>query len=281
MTQGSSCATRSPGSTCRRGCSTTGGCGERARADRGVRLLFTGPPGTGKSLAAEVVATEAATDLLVVDVSRVVSKWLGETEKNLAAAFDVAQRTQAVLFLDEADVTFGTRTEISDAQDRYANLETAYLLQRLDSFDGLAVLATNLRQNIDAAFVRRMDFVIDFPLPDEAVPAGLWKLHLPPERLVRVSTWPPWPGATRCRAGGSVTPRSARRSWPPGTGGRSCRPSGGGDGPRVRQGAAAASRRPDARESHPSTRRAERMLADWATALAATAPAATAQEEER
>jgi hypothetical protein len=159
------------------------GMRHRARADRGVRLLFTGPPGTGKSLAAEVVATAAGTDLLVVDVSRVVSKWLGETEKNLAAAFDIAQRTQAVLFLDEADVTFGTRTEISDAQDRYANLETAYLLQRLDSFDGLAVLATNLRQNIDAAFVRRMDFVIDFPLPDEDSRLKLWKLHLPPERL--------------------------------------------------------------------------------------------------
>jgi hypothetical protein len=159
------------------------GMRERARADRGVRLLFTGPPGTGKSLAAEVVATAAGTDLLVVDVSRVVSKWLGETEKNLAAAFDIAQRTQAVLFLDEADVTFGTRTEISDAQDRYANLETAYLLQRLDSFDGLAVLATNLRQNIDAAFVRRMDFVIDFPLPDERSRIELWRLHLPAEHL--------------------------------------------------------------------------------------------------
>jgi hypothetical protein len=161
------------------------GLRQRARADRGVRLLFTGPPGTGKSLAAEVIATAAGTDLLIVDVSRIVSKWLGETEKHLAAAFDIAQRTQAVLFLDEADVTFGTRTEISDAQDRYANLETAYLLQRLDSFDGLAVLATNLRQNIDAAFVRRMDYVVDFPLPDEESRLRLWQLHLPPRRLAR------------------------------------------------------------------------------------------------
>jgi hypothetical protein len=158
------------------------GMRDRARADRGVRLLFTGPPGTGKSLAAEVVATAAGTDLLVVDVSRIVSKWLGETEKHLAAAFDIAQRTQAVLFLDEADVTFGTRTEISDAQDRYANLETAYLLQRLDSFDGIACLATNLRQNIDAAFVRRMDYVIEFPLPDQDERGQLWRLHLPPDR---------------------------------------------------------------------------------------------------
>lgn len=150
-----------------------------ARADRGVRLLFAGPPGTGKSLAAEVMATEAGTDLLVVDVSRVVSKWIGETEKNLAAVFDVAERTQAVLLLDEADALFATRTQISDAKDRYANLETAYLLQRLDRFDGLAVLATNLRQNIDVAFVRRMDYVIEFELPDDGGRLRLWSRHLP------------------------------------------------------------------------------------------------------
>jgi hypothetical protein len=154
-----------------------------ARADRGVRLLFTGPPGTGKSLAAEVVASAVGTDLLVVDVSRVVSKWIGETEKNLAAIFDVAERTQAVLLLDEADALFGMRTEISDAHDRYANLETAYLLQRLDRFDGLAVLTTNLRQNIDPAFVRRMDFVVEFGLPDEPRRDQLWRLHLPEETL--------------------------------------------------------------------------------------------------
>ncbi len=152
---------------------------EAARADRGVRLLFTGAPGTGKSLAAEVVATAAGTDLLVVDVSQVVSKWIGETEKNLAAAFDIAERTQAVLFLDEADALFGARTEISQANDRFANLETAYLLQRLDRFDGLAVLATNLRQNLDPAFVRRMDFVVEFDLPGEQNRHRLWQLHLP------------------------------------------------------------------------------------------------------
>ncbi|MCW2622761.1 MAG: hypothetical protein JWL64_2363 [Frankiales bacterium] len=155
------------------------GMREAARADRGIRLLFTGPPGTGKSLAAEVLARAAGTDLLVVDVSRVVSKWIGETEKNLAAAFDVAERTQAVLFLDEADALFGARTEISDAHDRYANLETAYLLQRLDHFDGLAVLATNLHQNIDPAFLRRMDFVVEFPMPDEGSRGRLWDLHVP------------------------------------------------------------------------------------------------------
>ena len=159
------------------------GVAETARAERGARLLFTGPPGTGKSLAAEVVASAAGTDLLTVDVSQVVSKWIGETEKNLAAVFDVAERTQAVLFLDEADALFGARTEISDAHDRYANLETAYLLQRLDRFAGLAVLATNLRHNLDAAFVRRMDFVVDFDVPAAEQRLALWELHLPSRRL--------------------------------------------------------------------------------------------------
>ena len=153
--------------------------GRTARARRGARLLLTGRPGTGKSLAAEVLATAAQTDLLRVDLSQIVSKWLGETEKNLAGIFDAAERTQAVLVLDEADALFGTRTEISDAHDRYANLETAYLLQRLESFEGLLVLTTNLRHNIDAAFVRRMDFVVDIPLPDQAACRELWRLHLP------------------------------------------------------------------------------------------------------
>ena len=156
---------------------------DHARANRGVRLLLTGLPGTGKSLAAEALATATETDLLRVDVSQVVSKWIGETEKNLAAAFDAAERTQAVLLLDEADSLFGTRTEITDAHDRYANLETAFLLQRLDRFEGLAVLATNLRHNIDAAFIRRMDFVVDFPLPDLARRHDLWQVHLPPDLL--------------------------------------------------------------------------------------------------
>jgi hypothetical protein len=152
---------------------------ENARASHGVRLMFTGQPGTGKSLAAEVVATAAGTDLLVVDVSQVMSKWVGETEKNLAGIFDAAERTQAVLLLDEADALFSQRTQVSDAQDRYVNLHTAYLLQRLDHFRGLVVLTTNLRQNIDAAFVRRMDFVVEFPMPDAAHRERLWRLHMP------------------------------------------------------------------------------------------------------
>jgi hypothetical protein len=159
------------------------GLRELAHASRGARLLFTGPPGTGKSLAAGAVATAAGTDLLRVDVSQLVSKWIGETEKNLAGAFEVAEQTQAVLLLDEADALFGSRTQISDAHDRYANQETAYLLQRLDGFEGLAVLTTNLRNNIDAAFIRRLDFVVEFPLPGETERRDLWALHLPAERL--------------------------------------------------------------------------------------------------
>ncbi len=154
-----------------------------ARARRGVRVLLTGMPGTGKSLSAEVLATAAGTDLLRVDLSQIVSKWLGETEKNLGATFDAAERTQSVLLLDEADALFATRTEISDAHDRYANLETAYLLQRLETFDGLIVLTTNLRHNIDPAFLRRIDFVVDVPLPDEAARRRLWRLHLPAGRV--------------------------------------------------------------------------------------------------
>jgi SpoVK/Ycf46/Vps4 family AAA+-type ATPase len=146
---------------------------------RGVRMLFCGPPGTGKSLSAEVLASALGVDLLVVDISRVVSKWIGETEKNLGAVFDAAERAQAVLLFDEADALFGKRTEVSDAHDRYANLETAYLLARLERFDGLAVLSTNLRENVDPAFLRRLEFVIDFEEPGPAEREALWRGHIP------------------------------------------------------------------------------------------------------
>jgi hypothetical protein len=147
---------------------------------RGVRMLFCGPPGTGKTLSAEVVAHALATDLFIVDVSRVVSKWIGETEKNLSEAFDAAERSRAVLLFDEADALFGKRTEVSDAHDRYANLETAYLLSRLERYDGLAILTSNLRQNIDAAFMRRMDFIVAFEAPGRDERAALWRCHIPP-----------------------------------------------------------------------------------------------------
>jgi SpoVK/Ycf46/Vps4 family AAA+-type ATPase len=152
---------------------------EGRRGARGVRMLFVGPPGTGKTLSAEVLASTLDVDLLQVDISRVVSKWIGETEKNLARVFETAERAKAVLLFDEADALFGKRTEVSDAHDRYANLETAYLLSRLERFEGLAILSTNLRQNIDAAFTRRLEFIVDFAEPPREQRLALWKCHLP------------------------------------------------------------------------------------------------------
>ncbi len=149
------------------------------RGARGVRLLFAGPPGTGKTLSAEVLAKALNVDLLQVDLSRVVSKWIGETEKNLAEVFLTAESAKAVLFFDEADALFGKRTEVSDAHDRYANLETAYLLSRLERYDGLAILATNYRQNIDSAFSRRLDFIVEFEEPGCEERKKLWRCHLP------------------------------------------------------------------------------------------------------
>jgi hypothetical protein len=147
---------------------------------RGVRMLFAGPPGTGKTLSAEVLARELGVDLMIVDIARVVSKWIGETEQNLARVFDAAEQAQAVLLFDEADALFGRRTEVSDAHDRYANLETAYLLSRMERFEGLTVLATNLRQNLDPAFIRRLEFVLDFEEPSLREREALWRAHLPP-----------------------------------------------------------------------------------------------------
>jgi hypothetical protein len=146
---------------------------------RGVRMLFAGPSGTGKTFSAEVMARALGVDLLLVDISRVVSKWVGETEKNLSDVFDAAERAQAVLLFDEADALFGKRTEVSDAHDRYANLETAYLLSRIERFEGLTILSTNLRQNIDPAFVRRIEFVVDFEEPALDERQRLWRAHVP------------------------------------------------------------------------------------------------------
>ena len=146
----------------------------------GLRLLFHGPPGTGKTLAGEVLAGALGRDLLVVDLSKMVSKWVGETEKNLAETFENAERTGSALLFDEADALFGRRTEVGDARDRYANLETAYLLSRIERFEGLVVLATNLRQNLDGAFARRLDFIVGFDPPDAGQRARLWRRLLPP-----------------------------------------------------------------------------------------------------
>jgi SpoVK/Ycf46/Vps4 family AAA+-type ATPase len=156
------------------------GFGAAARHHGGARLLLAGPPGTGKSLAVEAVAAELGLDLLVVDLAALVSKWLGETEKNIGEVFDASERCQAVLFFDEADAIFARRTDSSDAQARWANLETAYLLGRIDRSNGVVALATNLRAHIDDAFLRRLDVVVELEPPDRAAREELWRRHLPP-----------------------------------------------------------------------------------------------------
>ncbi|WP_327177123.1 ATP-binding protein [Streptomyces sp. NBC_01335] len=156
---------------------------------RGVLGLFAGASGTGKTLAAEVVAAELGLDLYTVQLSSIVDKYVGETEKNLERIFTEADRTDAVLLFDEADAVFGKRSEVKDAHDRYANMESSYLLQRLESFDGIALLTTNLRANIDEAFTRRLDLVVDFPFPDVEQRLALWRhslSHVPCEPEVDV-----------------------------------------------------------------------------------------------
>lgn len=146
---------------------------------RGIAALFCGPSGTGKTMAAQAIAYELQTDTYVVDLSRVMSKYIGETEKFLDATFRDAQRVGAVLQVDEAEALFGKRSEVKDAHDRYANLEVAYLLQRMEAFEGVAILTTNLRQNLDQAFLRRLRFVVDFPKPDVASREKIWLHCLP------------------------------------------------------------------------------------------------------
>ena len=146
---------------------------------KGLSALFSGPPGTGKTLAAEVLAYELGLDLYRIDLSSVVSKYIGETEKNLARIFQEAEASNAILFFDEADALFGKRTEISDAHDRYANIETSYLLQRMEEYEGMTILATNLRQNLDQAFVRRLRFIVEFPFPSAEQRLRIWSTLIP------------------------------------------------------------------------------------------------------
>ncbi|RKT55334.1 AAA family ATPase [Saccharothrix australiensis] len=147
---------------------------------RGVVALFAGESGTGKTMSAEVVAAEVGMDLYVVDLSTVVDKYVGETEKNLERIFSEAAGVHGVLLFDEADAVFGKRSEVKDARDRYANVESAYLLQRMESFDGIAVLTTNMRSNVDSAFTRRIDVIADFPVPDAEQRLALWDRCLGP-----------------------------------------------------------------------------------------------------
>ncbi len=155
----------------------------RGERGRGVIGLLHGESGTGKTLAAEALATRLALPLLAVDLSLVVSKYIGETEKNLAELFAAAEGYSAILFFDEADALFGRRTNVQDAHDRYANIEVNFLLQRLESFEGIALLSTNLLQGVDEAFMRRFDQVIQFPRPTVAERCALWEAHLPTGRV--------------------------------------------------------------------------------------------------
>jgi hypothetical protein len=153
-------------------------------SSRGLTALFQGGPGTGKTLVASAIANELGLDLYRIDLSRVMSKWIGETEQNLAKVFDAAEEGQALILFDEADSLFGKRTEVKTSVDRYANLETNYLLQRLDTFEGVAVLTTNFGTAIDAAFKRRLSARLTFPFPDDEAREQLWRVHLP-EQLPR------------------------------------------------------------------------------------------------
>lgn len=157
------------------------GFGKKVAYGRGVSALFYGPPGTGKTMGAQVLAHELKTELYKVNLSSVMSKYIGETEKNLEKIFDGVRHTRNILFFDEADALFGKRTEVKDSHDKYANAETAYLLQKMEEYPGIVILATNYMQNFDEAFKRRLKFMIEFPFPDPVCRKQMWKQVFPPE----------------------------------------------------------------------------------------------------
>ncbi len=154
------------------------------KMNRGVRALFAGPSGTGKTLAAKILAAELGMDLYRVDLASVVNKYIGETEKNLHRLFSVAEEMDVILLLDEGDSLLGSRTDVKSSNDRYANLETNYLLQRLEHYEGIVLITTNLGENIDQAFQRRMDLAVDFVPPEAEERLQLWRLHLPENHTV-------------------------------------------------------------------------------------------------
>ncbi len=153
----------------------TWGFASKSSRGLGISALFAGPSGTGKTMAAEVLANELRLDLYRIDLSSVVSKYIGETEKNMRRAFDAAKAGGAILLFDEADALFGKRSEVKDAHDRYANTEVNYLLQRMEAYQGLAILTTNTKDALDSAFLRRIRFVVQFPFPDAAHRAEIWR----------------------------------------------------------------------------------------------------------
>lgn len=155
------------------------GFGNRHVRGLGVAVLFSGQSGTGKTLAAEVLANDLALDLYRIDLSSVVSKYIGETEKNLRRVFDAAEESGAILLFDEADALFGKRSEVKDSHDRYANIEVSYLLQRMEAYRGLAILTTNLKSALDASFQRRLRFIVNFPFPDLEQREAIWQRSVP------------------------------------------------------------------------------------------------------
>ena len=160
------------------------GFARRIRRGRGISALFSGASGVGKTMAAEVLANHLELDLYRIDLAGVVSKYIGETEKNLRRIFDAAEQSGAILFFDEADALFGKRTEVKDSHDRYANIEVNYLLQRMEEYRGLAILATNRKSSLDRAFLRRLRFLVDFPFPDLAHRRLIWMKSFPDEAPV-------------------------------------------------------------------------------------------------
>jgi len=159
----------------------TWGFGKKLQRGQGLSALYSGPSGTGKSMAAEIIASDLGLDLYKVDLSSIVSKYIGETEKNLSHVFDEAEQSNSILFFDEADALFGKRTEVKDSHDRYANIEVNYLLQRIEEYSGIAILATNMRGHLDGAFTRRLRISIDFPFPESKHREQIWKKVFPAE----------------------------------------------------------------------------------------------------
>jgi SpoVK/Ycf46/Vps4 family AAA+-type ATPase len=162
------------------------GVAERMNRGLGITALFAGESGTGKTMAAEVIARDLDLLLYRIDLSGVVNKYIGETEKNLRRLFDAADAGGAILFFDEADALFGKRSEVKDSHDRYANIEINYLLQRMESYRGLAILTTNMKSSLDPAFLRRLRFIVNFPFPGPGERQAIWHKVFPPEvRLAR------------------------------------------------------------------------------------------------
>jgi len=157
------------------------GLAAKLTSSRGITVLFSGPPGTGKTMSAQIIAGALGLDMYRIDLSTIVSKYIGETEKNIERIFREAEQSNAILFFDEADALFGKRSQVRDSHDRYANIEVSYLLQRMEAYDGITILATNLRGNLDDAFTRRLQFAVSFPFPESEDRLLIWQTLFPPD----------------------------------------------------------------------------------------------------